>query len=123
MTESTAFRVMLRMEVNPGQEAEFERAWLDGASIITGQPANLGQWLSRSTEEQAVYYIVSDWVDEASFRTYERSEEHLHHRSRLHPYRSKGSMAVATVLHYLTGAASTGTDSAGAQFTRQQASA
>ncbi|MGX1773946.1 antibiotic biosynthesis monooxygenase family protein [Nocardia brasiliensis] len=102
----TVFRVMLRMEVIPGQEAAFEQAWLDGASIITDQPANLGQWLSRSTEEAAVYYIVSDWVDEASFRDYERSEQHLHHRARLHPYRSKGSMAVATVLHALTGAAS-----------------
>ncbi|MFC4121818.1 antibiotic biosynthesis monooxygenase family protein [Nonomuraea zeae] len=100
-----AFRVLLRMELVPGREAEFERAWLAGADVITGQPANLGQWLSRSEDEQGVYYIVSDWTDEARFREYELSDQHLEHRKKLHPYRVAGSMTTMTVLHSLAGAA------------------
>lgn len=99
------FRVMLRMQIHPGREAEFEQAWLDGADVINSQPANLGQWLSRSAEEQGVYWIVSDWTDEPGFRTYELSEEHLVHRGRLHPYRSGGTMTTMTLLHSLDGAA------------------
>ncbi|MEU5210217.1 antibiotic biosynthesis monooxygenase family protein [Streptomyces sp. NPDC020742] len=101
----TCFRVLLRMELHPGREEEFEEAWLAGADIITSQPANLGQWLAASTEEPSVYYIVSDWTDEAGFREYEHSEIHLEHRKRLHPYRKSGSMAVMTVLRAMTGAA------------------
>ncbi|MEU7834271.1 MULTISPECIES: antibiotic biosynthesis monooxygenase family protein [unclassified Nonomuraea] len=99
------FRVMLRMEVLPGKGAEFEKVWHDSAATITGQPANLGQWLSRSAEEDGVYYIVSDWVGEEPFRAYERSEAHLRHRGRLHPYRSSGSMTTMHVVHDLAGAA------------------
>jgi heme-degrading monooxygenase HmoA len=99
------FRVLLRMELVPGREQEFERAWLDGAHVITDQPANLGQWLSKSADEESVYYIVSDWTDEARFREYELSEQHLEHRQKLHPYRRKGSMSTMTVVHALEGAA------------------
>ncbi|GAA3428006.1 antibiotic biosynthesis monooxygenase family protein [Streptosporangium sandarakinum] len=100
----TAFRVLLRMELVPGREEEFERAWLAGADVITGQPANLGQWLSKSAEEEGVYYIVSDWTDEARFREYERSDQHLEHRRTLHPYRSSGSMVTMNVVHSMAGA-------------------
>ena len=72
---------------------------------ITGQPANLGQWLSRADDEEDVYYIISDWVNEERFREYEQSEEHVVHRGNLHPYRSKGSMQTMRVVHNLTGAA------------------
>jgi heme-degrading monooxygenase HmoA len=105
----TTFRVMLRMVTRPDHEQDFERAWSDGAPVITGQPANLGQWLSRSAEEPGVYWIVSDWVDEASFRAYERSPEHLAHRARLHPYRASGSMTTMHVLADLPGAARSAT--------------
>lgn len=100
----TVFRVTLRMEVHPGRGEEFERAWCAGAEVITGQRANLGQWLSRSADEADVYYIVSDWVDEPGFREYEHSAEHLEHRERLHPYRAAGSMTTMHVLHDLVGA-------------------
>jgi heme-degrading monooxygenase HmoA len=103
------FRVMLRMATHPGREADFERAWSDGAPVITGQPTNLGQWLSRSAEEPGVYWIISDWVDEASFREYEQSPEHLAHRGRLHPYRASGSMTTMHLLADLPGAARTAT--------------
>jgi len=98
------FRVMLRMELVPGAGADFEQAWRAGADTITGQPANLGQWLCRDAEEPDVYHIVSDWTDESSFRTYELSEAHLAHRVTLHPYRLRGSMSTATVLAGLAGA-------------------
>jgi heme-degrading monooxygenase HmoA len=101
----SVFRVMLRMQLVPGREKEFEAAWLAGANIITEQPANLGQWLSKSAEEEGVYYIVSDWVDEERFREYERSERHLEHRVTLHPYRSGGSMTTMTVVYAMAGSA------------------
>lgn len=103
MADANIFRVTLRMEVHPGRGPEFEQAWYDGAEVITGQPANLGQWLSRSADEDDIYYIVSDWVDEPSFRTYELSDEHLVHRQKLHPYRRTGSMITMHVLHDLSG--------------------
>jgi heme-degrading monooxygenase HmoA len=96
---------MLRMEIKPGQESAFETAWQEGASTIGREPANLGQWLSRSDEDAGVYYILSDWTDEPSFRAYETSERHLEHRTRLHPYRSAGSMATMRLVASMTGAA------------------
>ncbi|MGW2425635.1 antibiotic biosynthesis monooxygenase family protein [Streptomyces sp. NPDC001709] len=101
------FRVTLRMEVHPGRGPDFERVWRESAGTITGQAANLGQWLSASLEEKDVYYIVSDWTDEQRFREYERSAEHLEHRSRLHPYRRAGSMTTMRVVGHLTGQAVT----------------
>ncbi|MGH3645682.1 MAG: antibiotic biosynthesis monooxygenase family protein [Micromonosporaceae bacterium] len=98
------FRVTLRMEIHPGKGEEFEQAWRDGADVITSQPENLGQWLSRSADEENVYYIVSDWIDEPGFRRYETSPEHLAHRQELHPYRAKGSMSTMHLLYGLSGA-------------------
>jgi heme-degrading monooxygenase HmoA len=100
------YRVLLRMQVVAGREGHFERAWRDGANTIAEEPANVAQWLSRSDEEPGVYYIVSDWRDEQSFRAYESSERHRRHRARLHPYRSAGSMTTMTVLAATHGAGS-----------------
>jgi heme oxygenase (mycobilin-producing) len=103
MSTTGVYRVLLRMQVVPGQEEQFERAWRDGARVIAQEPANVAQWLSRSDGEESVYYIVSDWVDEPSFRDYEVSERHRRHRARLHPYRSAGSMTTMTVLDAAAG--------------------
>ncbi len=97
----TTFRVMLRMQIKPGMEEEFERTWTAVGDSVTSHPANLGQWLSRSADEDGVFYIVSDWVDEARFREFELSDKHLEHRQKLHPYRSGGTMATMTVLAFL----------------------
>ena len=94
----TAYRVLLRMQVKPGQQREFVRAWQAGAATIAAEPAQLGQSLSHSDTEPDIYYIVSDWTDEASFRDYERSDRHQEHRARLHPYRESGSMQTMTVV-------------------------
>lgn len=95
------FRVMLTMHIHPGREDEFERAWMDGSDVIATQPANLSHTLARGTEDPGTYFIVSEWTDQASFRAYESSPEHLAHRTRLHPYRSHASMATMTVVHDL----------------------
>lgn len=97
------FRVMLRAEINPGMEDDFEQAWLAIGQGVTDHPANLGQWLYRSDSEERVYYIVSDWTDEPSFREFERSDQHVSHRVKLHPFRSGGSMTTMTVRHALVG--------------------
>ncbi|MEU6721762.1 antibiotic biosynthesis monooxygenase family protein [Nonomuraea sp. NPDC046802] len=93
------FRVMLRMQIKPGVEREFEQTWLRVGKAITEHPANQGQWLSKSTEEEGIYYIVSDWDDEPRFREFETSEQHLNHRVQLHPYRSGGSMVTMDVVY------------------------
>ncbi|MEU7985004.1 antibiotic biosynthesis monooxygenase family protein [Streptosporangium canum] len=98
------FRVLLRMQIRSGMEREFERTWLQVGRAVTDHPANLGQWLSRSQEEEGVYYIVSDWADERRFREFEHSEGHLAHRTRLHPFRSGGSMTTMRVVYAMTGA-------------------
>ncbi|MFI6577785.1 antibiotic biosynthesis monooxygenase family protein [Nocardiopsis sp. NPDC050513] len=97
------FRVLLRFELNPGMEKGFEDTWLSIGSVITDHPANLGQWLLRSSDEESVYYVVSDWVDEESFREFEHSDEHVHHRTKLHPYRRGGAMYTMNVVHELVG--------------------
>ncbi|MFG2860421.1 antibiotic biosynthesis monooxygenase family protein [Streptomyces sioyaensis] len=103
MGEATQpFRVMLRMQIKPGMEQDFEKVWRDVGASVTSHPANLGQWLSRSLDEEGVYYIVSDWVDEPRFREFETSRRHLDHRRHLHPYRSDGSMTTMAVVAHLT---------------------
>jgi heme-degrading monooxygenase HmoA len=87
------FRVMLTVEVVSGREAEFEQAWREGSTLVTAQPANRGHWLARCSERPHTYYIFSDWIDEAHFREFERSDAHLAHRGKLHPYRSGGTFA------------------------------
>jgi len=99
------FRVLLRMQIKPGLAEELERTWLGVGKVITDHPANLGQNLLRSTDEEGVYYIVSDWLDEPRFREFERSPEHLEHRTKLHPYRSGGSMWTMQTVFKLDGAA------------------
>ncbi|MET0425256.1 MAG: antibiotic biosynthesis monooxygenase family protein [Actinoplanes sp.] len=102
------FRVMLRMEIKPGAEEEFERVWTQIGDSVTSHPANLGQWLSRS-DEKGVYYIVSDWVDEPRFREFETSHRHLEHREKLHPYRTGGAMTTMQVVAFLPGSATAAT--------------
>ncbi|GHG08524.1 MULTISPECIES: antibiotic biosynthesis monooxygenase family protein [Streptomyces] len=91
------YRVMLRMEIRPGMTEDFEKVWLAIGDSVTSHPASLGQTLARATDEENVYYIVSDWTDEPSFRLFETSDRHLEHRQQLHPFRSQGSMVTMQV--------------------------
>jgi heme-degrading monooxygenase HmoA len=104
MTESVGrFRVMVRMQIHPGMEQEFEQTWLEVSRYVTDHPANLGQWLSKSAD--GAYYIVTDWLDERQFLAYEQSEPHLAHRAELHPFRSAVSMTTMQVVYDIPGAA------------------
>jgi heme-degrading monooxygenase HmoA len=102
--DNTVFRVMLRLSIIPGKETEFEQTWYSVGSVVTDHPANLGQWLLKSNDEPATYYIMSDWVNEPQFREFEHSDAHVTHRTKLHPFRNGGSMATMTVVYDLPGA-------------------
>ncbi|MFI0349076.1 antibiotic biosynthesis monooxygenase family protein [Actinomadura sp. 9N407] len=99
------FRVLLRMQIRPGMGEEFEKSWHELGGTVTGNPANLGHCLARSTEDDDVYFIVSDWLDEPRFREYEHSREHVVHRERLHPFRLGGSMETMRMVYDVEGAA------------------
>lgn len=94
-------RVILRMEVHPEMAADFEKVWLSVGQSIAREPANRGQTLVRSTEEEGVYYVLTDWADERAFRAFEVSDRHTLHRQRLKPFRRGGDMAVTEVVHRL----------------------
>jgi heme-degrading monooxygenase HmoA/ribosome-associated toxin RatA of RatAB toxin-antitoxin module len=96
--ERQVFRVMLRMSIASGKEADFVRAWREIAESVSRYDANVGQWLMRSDDEAGIYYVISDWVDEASFREFERSERHLTHRRMLHPLRRSSTMITTRVV-------------------------
>jgi heme-degrading monooxygenase HmoA len=106
MGQPNPFRVMLTMEIQPGREREFEETWLKIGDRVAGHPANLGQWLVRSEDDASTYHVVSDWVDEESFREFERTGGHAEHRRMLQPLRFGGSMTTGTVLTYLPGSGS-----------------
>ncbi|WP_017596459.1 antibiotic biosynthesis monooxygenase family protein [Nocardiopsis potens] len=99
------FRVLLRMDVKPGKAEEFVAAWTENSAAVTGHPANLGQSLSRSTEEPDVFYIFSEWASEEGFREFEDSPGHLEHRAQLHPFRSGGSIAFLDLVAEVRGGA------------------
>lgn len=101
MAGDTTFRVLLRFEINEGMAADFERTWLSIGTVITGHPANLGQWLMRSNDEELVYYVLSDWVSEPAFREFEHSAAHVEHRTKLHPFRHGGAMYTMQVVYAL----------------------
>src|SRR5215216_2620750 len=101
----SVFRVLLRFEIKPGLGSEFEQAWRSIGGVITDHPANLGQWLAKGTDEEDIYYVISDWVDEPHFREFEHSDAHVEHRKKLHPFRTGGAMHTMTLVCSLVGAA------------------
>jgi heme-degrading monooxygenase HmoA len=105
MADQRVFRVMLRMNIHPGMESDFEETWHQVGHTITEHPANIRQWLSRDAEDQSVYYVVSDWVDEPGFREFERSDQHLDHRTKLHPFRASATMSSMHMVFEMIGAA------------------
>ncbi|MBF8191924.1 antibiotic biosynthesis monooxygenase [Nonomuraea sp. K274] len=100
--DQPVFRVLLRMQIHAGMEEEFERTWYQVGKAVTDHPANLGQWLAKSQEE-GVYFIMSDWTDEPRFREFEHSDGHLEHRTKLHPFRSGGTMDTMNVVYAMGG--------------------
>lgn len=97
------FRILLKMHIHPGREADFERVWADNTGVVAAHPACRGQFLARSATEESTYYICSDWIDEAGFLEFEDSPEHLDHRQKLHPFRSRGAIRMMRTVPGLTG--------------------
>ncbi len=95
------FRVTLRMEVARGMAETFEKVWLGVGNTIAGETDNLGQWLLKSADDDDVYYVVSDWQGEPSFRAFERSAQHAENRRKLSPYRLASSMSTAHLVFEL----------------------
>ena len=93
----SVFRVVVRLRVHPGKGQEFETIWREIADSISRNPANLGQWLSRSADEECVYYITSDWVSEKRFREFEHSPEHAENRRRMAHCKAESSMTAMPV--------------------------
>ncbi|WP_199847940.1 antibiotic biosynthesis monooxygenase family protein [Streptomyces dysideae] len=93
------YRVILRMEIFPELAGDFERTWREVGEAISREPDNLGQTLVRDTEEEGVYWVLTDWTDEPRFRAFEVSARHVVHRLKLKPYRRGGAMHVTEVVH------------------------
>ncbi|MEV0980899.1 antibiotic biosynthesis monooxygenase family protein [Streptomyces sp. NPDC049915] len=99
--------VILRMEIFPEKSADFERTWREVGEAISREPDNLGQTLVRDTEQEGVYWVLTDWTDEPRFRAFELSPQHVEHRRRLAPYRRDGAMNVTEVIHRIRPVAAT----------------
>jgi heme oxygenase (mycobilin-producing) len=97
------FRVVLRFGVRQGMEEGFETTWRQVGAAIAAQPGVRSQWLLRSAEEPATYWIMSDWADERQFRAFERGAAHLEHRKSLQPYRADVSMTTMHIACHLAG--------------------
>lgn len=95
-------RVILRMEIFPDLVRDFEQTWSEIGELISREPANLGQTLVRDTEEEGVYWVLTDWEDEPQFRAFELSARHVVHRQRLKPYRKGGGMNVTEIVRHIT---------------------
>jgi heme-degrading monooxygenase HmoA len=93
-----ALRVLLRIEVQPGREDEFERVWRQHAEFVRGLADNRGQALYRDRAAGNAYVVETDWADEGAFRAFERSEPQQEYLRRLWPMRAGGSMALLTRL-------------------------
>ncbi len=91
------FRVLLTVQIHPTLTGRFEEQWKDGNTEVIRQPGNRGHWLGCSDADPATYFVVSDWRDETSFRTFEASDQHITHRQKMHPFRVSGSMATMTL--------------------------
>ncbi|MEV0161319.1 heme-degrading monooxygenase HmoA [Nonomuraea fuscirosea] len=97
------FRVILRFAVKEGTEAGFERTWEDIAERVSARSTNLDQWLLRGDETEPVYYVVTDWRDEAAFRQFEHSAEHVDNRRALDRFRAGSTMTTMRLVTHLRG--------------------
>jgi aromatase len=97
-TQGEPLRVLLSIDIHPGQQDEFEQLWWEHAQLVAGDPANLGQSLSVRTDSPASYVVVTDWADEPSFRAFERSDAQQKYLKRLWPLRESGSMTLLRMI-------------------------
>ncbi|WP_368733307.1 antibiotic biosynthesis monooxygenase [Streptomyces alkaliphilus] len=108
---SAGLRVLLRIDVVEGREAEFEELWRTHAKHVHTLPDNHGQQLLRSRGERGRYVVLTDWTDEPTFRAFERSEEQQAYLRRLWPLRADGEMRLLEPMDEMTPAVSAATQS------------
>lgn len=94
-------RVLLQIEVKPGRERDFEELWCRHSAFISHLPHNRGQSLLRRADNPAGYVVITDWVDEEAFRSFEHSEPQQEYLKKLWPLRASGSMALLNTVYQL----------------------
>ncbi|MDX3377992.1 antibiotic biosynthesis monooxygenase [Streptomyces sp. ME02-6991-2A] len=105
---TAGLRVLLRIRIAPGREAEFERLWLAHSATVRAFPDNHGQQLLRLTGEPGAFTVLTDWTDEPSFRAFEQSPEQQAYLLKLWPMRVGGEMHLLEPLHVSTPAVPAG---------------
>ncbi|GIF17790.1 hypothetical protein Ate02nite_05200 [Paractinoplanes tereljensis] len=103
MTGEGGYRVLIRMEIEPGAGPRFELAWGEMSAIARRHPASRGQSLSRVADEPDVYYIVTDWADEAGFADFTASAGHAEGGRKLKELRRGGSRTPMVVVQRVPG--------------------
>jgi heme-degrading monooxygenase HmoA len=72
MGAERAVRAVLTMTVPQHAATEFEREWAAVAEWVQGQAGCLRQTLARvAGDEETTYVITSDWVDRATYHSFE----------------------------------------------------
>jgi heme oxygenase (mycobilin-producing) len=91
-------RVLLQIDIQAGHGERFEQLWHDHATRVATLPDNHGQSLLRRTDRADSYVVLTDWTDEAAFRSFEQSEAQQAYLKELWAIRAGGSMALLDVL-------------------------
>lgn len=102
---TAGLRVILRIRIATGHEAEFEELWHGHAETVRGFPDNHGQQLLRERGEYGSYTVLTDWTDEPSFRAFEQSPEQQAYLHKLWAIRAGGEMHLFDVVHVSSPAA------------------
>src|SRR5881409_3188505 len=96
-------RATLRLNVTPGRERAFERAWRAVAAEVRRAPGNLRQALLRDPAEPGAFVVTSDWDSAEAFRAFERSPEQDALTAPLRALRESASMTVHDLMIHLEG--------------------
>jgi heme-degrading monooxygenase HmoA len=96
-------RATLTVEVRPGHEPAFERAWRAVAEEVRGTPGHVRQALLRDPGDPARFVITSDWQTADAFRAFERSPEQEALTAPLRALRASASMSIHDLIVHLEG--------------------
>ncbi|WP_246001775.1 FAD-dependent oxidoreductase [Allorhizocola rhizosphaerae] len=96
-------RMILRMRVRQGREAEFERVWREAAAEISRVRGNLRQELSRDTTDTQTYVITSEWTDQETLELFGRSAARDRLTAALREMRESADRSTLEVVHVVEG--------------------
>jgi heme-degrading monooxygenase HmoA len=91
-------RVVLTVDIKPGEEGEFEREFGGVASSLKDARGLLGQVLCRDADNVSRYHIMSDWSSREEFREFEVSPEQDEATAPVRKHRSSVRMAIYEVV-------------------------